>query len=75
MLMRIYIFKSEKTKALRAFGGDPVGSKLPEDHAPWTLTGVIAADRPPPHNLSRKTIEKAIVTEGYQLWRLRKETR
>jgi hypothetical protein len=38
--MRIYIFKSERTKELRAFAGDAIGTKLPENHAvvgigPW----------------------------------------
>jgi len=71
--MRIYVFKSETTKELRAFAGDATGTKLPENHAPWTVTGVIAADKAPPHNLSRKTIEGAIETEGFQLWRLSKK--
>jgi hypothetical protein len=34
--MRIYIFKSETRQELRAFAGDPVGSKLPQQHGPWT---------------------------------------
>ena len=68
--MRIYMFKSETTNALRAFAGDTAGTKLPKNHAPWTVIGVIAPDRMPPHKLSRKTIEAAIETEGYQLWRL-----
>ena len=71
--MRIYIFKSERTKDLRAFAGDAIGTKLPENHAPWTMTGVIAAHKAPPHNLSRETIEEAIETEGFQLWRLNKK--
>ena len=70
--MRIYIFKSETTKELRAFAGDSGGTKLPERHAPWTATGVIADGKAPPHNLSRETIEEAIETEGFQLWRLSK---
>ncbi len=71
--MRMYIFKSETTKDLRAFAGDPTGTRLPENHAPWTATGVVAPDKAPPHNLSRETIEEAIETEGFQLWRLRKK--
>jgi hypothetical protein len=38
--MCIYIFKSETRKELRAFAGDPGGSKLPSQHGPWTVTGV-----------------------------------
>ena len=71
--MRMYIFKSETTKDLRAFAGDPAGAKLPGNHAPWTATGVVRADEPPPHTLSRETIEKAIESEGFQLWRLRQK--
>ena len=67
------IFRSETTKELRAFAGDSGGTKLPERHAPWTATGVIADGKAPPHNLSRETIEEAIETEGFQLWRLSKK--
>jgi hypothetical protein len=69
--MRIYIFKSESTKDLRAFAGDQGGSKLPGQHAPWTVIGVVAAEAKPPHNLSRETIEGAIGAAGFQLWRLK----
>lgn len=69
--MRFYIFKSEATKNLHAFAGDPGGGRLPESHAPWTVTGVVAAEAPPPHKLSRAAIEEAIETEGFKLWRLK----
>ena len=72
--MRIYIFKSETTKDLRAFAGDPAGGKLPPKHGPWTGTGIVAPGKAPPHNLSRVVIERAIDTEGFQLWRLRGKT-
>jgi len=72
--VRIYIFKSETRMGLRAFCGDPAGSKLPSNHGPWTVTGVIAEDRVPPHNFSRDAIEEAIEGEGFQLWRLTKTT-
>ena len=71
--MRIYIFKSETKTELRAFAGDPTGSKLPQNHGPWTATGVIGPDKAPPYNLSRDAIEEAIEAEGFQLWRLRKK--
>ena len=71
--MRIYIFKSETRTGLRAFAGDPTGSKLPQNHGPWTATGVIGPDKAPPYNLSRDAIEEAIEAEGFQLWRLRKK--
>ena len=72
--MRIYIFKSETTKDLRAFAGDPAGDKLPPKHGPWTGTGIVGPGKAPPHNLSRGVIERAIDTEGFQLWRLRDKT-
>ena len=71
--MRIYIFKSETREQLRAFAGDPAGSKLPSQHGPWTVTGVVAADKEPPHNFPRDAIEEAIDAEGFQLWRLSKK--
>jgi len=71
--MRIYIFKSETRKELRAFAGDPTGSKLPQNHGPWTVTGVVGPDKAPPHNFSRSEIEEAIDVEGFQLWRLGKK--
>jgi len=72
--VRIFIFKSETRKELHAFAGDPGGSRLPPNHGPWTVTGVVGADRPPPHNFSRDAIEEAIAGEGFQLWRLIKKT-
>jgi len=72
--MRIYIFKSETRKDLRAFAGDLVGSRLPQHHGPWTVTGAIGPDNAPPHNFSRDAIEEAIDAEGFQLWRLSKKT-
>jgi hypothetical protein len=71
--MRIYIFKSE-SQELHAFAGDSGGSKLPKQHGPWTVTGIITPERAPPHNFSRAAIEEAIEGEGFQLWRLSKKT-
>jgi hypothetical protein len=70
-IVRIYVFKSETTARLRAFAGDPDVNKLPRQHGPWTATGTISPDNAPPYNFSRDAIEKAINTEGFQLWRLR----
>jgi hypothetical protein len=71
--MRIYIFKSDSKPDLRAFAGDVVGSTLPENHGPWTVTGIIGPTSPPPHNISRMTLEEAIGTKGFQLWRFTKK--
>jgi hypothetical protein len=68
--VRIYIFKSETRSGLRAFAGDPAGGKLPQQHGPWTATGVVRSDADPPHKFSRVSIELAIEGEGFQLWRL-----
>ena len=72
--MRIYIFKSETRKHLRAFAGDLAGSRLPQNHGPWTATGAIGPDSAPPYNFSRDAIQEAIDAEGFQLWRLSKKT-
>ena len=72
-VMRIFMFKSETRKELRAFAGDLAGSRLPKNHGPWSITGVIAPDRPPPHEFPRGAIEEAIRGEGFQLWRLGKK--
>lgn len=69
--MRIYVFKSETTRNLRAFAGDAAGATLPKNHGPWTATGVIAENKAPPHKFARDAIEQAIDAEGFQLWRLR----
>jgi hypothetical protein len=50
--MQIHIFKSETRKGLHAFVGDLTGSKLSQNHGPWTVTGVVGPDMSPPHNLS-----------------------
>jgi hypothetical protein len=71
--MRIFIFKSEANPDLRAFGGDLVGGRLPNQFAPWRAIGAVAPDRDPPHNLSRAVIESAINDRGYQLWRMSKK--
>jgi hypothetical protein len=69
--MRIYIFKSETRKDLRSFAGDPIGSKLPQQHGPWTAIGVVRPEADPPHKFSRVSIERAIGDDGFQLWRLK----
>jgi hypothetical protein len=69
--MRIYVFRSETKADLRAFAGDIAGSKLPDQFRPWHAVGVINADKKPPHNLPRATIEKAIEDQGFQLWRMK----
>jgi hypothetical protein len=71
--MRIYIFKSETRRDLHAFAGDLMGSKLPENHGPWTATGAIGPDKAPPHNFSRDAIQSAIDGAGFQLWRVGKK--
>jgi len=71
--MRIYVFKSETRKDLRAFAGDLMGSKLPTNHGPWSVTGSIGPDRSPPYDFPRNAIEEAIKGAGFQLWRLGKK--
>jgi hypothetical protein len=71
--MRIFIFKSEASADLRAFGGDLVGSQLPKQFKPWRVMGAIAPGQDPPYNFSRGVIETAIKNKGFQLWRLSKK--
>jgi hypothetical protein len=67
--VKIYMFTSSVKGELHAFGADAWGSKLPEQYGPWTPTGVIEANRSPPHGFSRRAIEQALAAEGFQLWR------
>jgi hypothetical protein len=69
--MRIYVFKSDANKELRAFAGDLVGSKLPSQHGPWHATGAVASGKDLPHRMPREQIEKAIANAGFQLWRVK----
>jgi hypothetical protein len=71
--MRIYMFRSEAKPELRAFAGKESGEELPRHLGPWHVTGVITDDRKPPFRLPRDTIEDAIASHGFQLWRM-KET-
>jgi len=71
--MRIYIFSSDASPGLRAFGGDLVGSQLPTRFKPWHATGTIAPSQNPPYNFPRHAIEAAIRDKGFQLWRLSKK--
>jgi hypothetical protein len=48
---------------------------LPSQFRPWHAIGSIAADRDPPHQLSRRQIEKAINEQGFQLWRMKPKTK
>ena len=69
--MRIYVFKSDAKRELRAFTDDLVGSKLPVQFAPWHTTGAIAPGKELPHGFARAPIEKAIHDLGFQIWRLK----
>lgn len=72
--MRFYVFKSEARSSMRAFADDSGGSRLPSKFAPWTATGVVTAERDPPHGLPRDKIEESIRERGFQLWRVRQKT-
>ena len=67
--MRIFMFVSQTRDDLHAFAGDENGSRLPAKFGPWGLTGTLQARQAPPYNFSRRTIEQAIASEGFQLWR------
>ncbi len=65
--MRLFMFKSEGPRGLRAFASDPGGQQLPSRHGPWTAVGVVREDKAPPHNMSRAVIEQSIADQGFQL--------
>jgi len=71
--MRIYMFRSETKPELQAFAGDEVGTMLPKNHGPWKVTGIVGTTSEPPHKISRDTIEEAIDTHGFQMWRMAKK--
>jgi len=69
--MRIFMFSSSSVADLHAFAMDESGSKLPQKFGPWGLTGTLTARQNPPHNFSRRTIEQALDSTGFQLWRMK----
>ena len=71
--MRIFAFASETRSGLRAFAGDKAGSRLPAKVGPWRLLFGSAPGSHLPHGISRASMEQAIRTEGFQMWRLKAE--
>ena len=71
--MRLFIFKSDASTELRAFAADLAGSKLPEQFRPWHAVGAVGPEDAPPYSLSRAKIEEAIVSDGFQLWRMKQK--
>jgi hypothetical protein len=69
--MRLFIFESDASAGLRAFAGDAGGRDLPNQFRPWREIGVVRTGSAPPFNLSRDTIETAIGSHGFQLWRIK----
>ena len=69
--MRLFMFKSEGNRGLRALASDPGGRRLPSQHGPWTVVGVVREDKQPPHNISREMIAKSIDEQGFQLYRIK----
>jgi hypothetical protein len=65
------MFKSQPKPELRAFTSDQSGNTLPQQFAPWHVTGVVTEEKKPPFNLSRSAIEDAIKKQGFQLWRMK----
>jgi hypothetical protein len=71
--MRLYMFKAGD-HGFNAFAGDAEGSKLPEQFAPWAADGFVEEGRTLPHSIARQTIERAVELNGFQLWRLKKQS-
>ena len=69
--MRIYIFKSEAGTGLRAFAGEPAGSKLPDQFRPWhAVGGHSSREGSSPQPVSRDDRE-GHQQRWYQLWRVK----
>jgi hypothetical protein len=69
--MRIFVFKSETRSNLCAFAGDMVGARLPEKFGPWRLTNTVPRGGALPHDVFRPPVEKAIMFEGFQMFRIK----
>jgi hypothetical protein len=69
--MRIFVFRSLSRHSLCAFAGDSVGSRLPEKFGPWRLIATVPRGFALPHSVPRPGIERAIVGEGFQLYRVK----
>jgi hypothetical protein len=72
-IMRLFMFKSESNRGLRAFAPDPAGEKLPTRHGPWTAVGVVREDKDPPFRMKRDVIEKAVSDQGFQFYKMKKK--
>ena len=69
--MRIFVFESQSRQGLHAFAGDIAGTRLPDRVGPWRLVRASPPGGSLPHGISRRTIERVIGAEGFQLWRLK----
>jgi len=69
--MRIFVFRSQTRRSLCAFAGDMTGSQLPEKFGPWRLINTVPRGGALPHSVPRPGIERAIASEGFQLYRIK----
>jgi hypothetical protein len=69
--MRIFVFKSQSRPNLCAFAGDMVGSRLPEKFGPWRLINTAPRGGALPHDVPRSAVERAIMIEGFQMFRMK----
>lgn len=70
---KLFMFDSESNETLHAFTDVDTAEKLPSQHGPWSVAGVVRADQDPPHGLARTAIERGIKANGFQLWRSKKK--
>lgn len=68
--MRIFVFKSQTRQNLCAFAGEMDGALLPQKFGPWRLMNTVPRGGALPHEVPRLGVERAIVHEGFQLFRL-----
>ena len=68
--MRVFTFKSQTRQNLCAFAGDMDGSRLPEKFGPWRLINTAPRGGSLPYDVPRPAIERAIMREGFQMFRM-----
>lgn len=56
--MRLYVFRSDASGALRAFAGYITASKLPKRFRPWHAVGAVAPDAAPPMGFRARAPKK-----------------
>jgi len=68
VMQTYYPFQSQNAPDVRCFTDDPSGSKLPAEHAPWTFTQEVGADRDWSLPINRRVVAFGINENGFYVW-------